>query len=153
MKGEKKFVILIGILLLITILLEFASFVSSPKQEVVFTTDQGKVSIIVEIADDPSERSQGLMDRTKLCEKCGMLFIFDQPQEVSFWMKNTLIPLDMIFVSEDMKIVKVHENVQPCESDPCPTYSSDESVKYVVETNADFVRENGIEVGNIILIN
>lgn len=150
MKGEKKFVILIGIILMATVLFEFAGFVSSPKQEVVFTTDQWKVSIIAEIADDPAERSQGLMHRTELCKKCGMLFIFDN-EMVSFWMKNTYIPLDMIFVSEDMKIVKIHENVPPCEADPCPKYNSDGPIKYVIEVNAGFTEENGIEVGDSVL--
>jgi uncharacterized membrane protein (UPF0127 family) len=63
-------------------------------------------------------------------------------------MKNTLIPLDMIFVNGSSKIIEIKENVPPCVQDECPTYPSKEPAQYVLEVNAGFVQEKGIKVGD-----
>ncbi|MGB3316307.1 MAG: DUF192 domain-containing protein [Albidovulum sp.] len=75
--------------------------------------DGGSARFAVEIADDGAERAQGLMNRTTLPSGAGMLFIYEQPQTVAFWMKNTLIPLDMIFVGADGRVNGVHANAVP----------------------------------------
>ncbi len=109
------------------------------------------VSISAEVADTPYAREKGLMFVKSLPENSGMLFIFDYPQELRFWMKNTLIPLDIIFVSENFTVVNVAENAQPC-SDYCPLYYSAAPAKYVVETNAGFAEKNGIKEGDEVRV-
>ncbi|MBA3064951.1 DUF192 domain-containing protein [bacterium] len=111
----------------------------------------GGISITAEVADTPFLREKGLMFIRSLPQNSGMLFIFESPRELRFWMKNTLIPLDMIFVSENFTIVNIAENAQPCAAD-CPLYYSAAPAKYVVETNAGFAKENGIRVGNNVVI-
>lgn len=109
------------------------------------------VSLKAEIAGTPYMLGQGLMFRQKLFLDSGMLFVFPQQQELKFWMKNTLMPLDMIFISEDFKIVNIVEDAKPCENN-CEIYSSILPAKYTVETNAGFVRTNGINIGDEVRI-
>lgn len=116
---------------------------------VTFHAVNGDVPVIVEIADSPDEWAHGLMFRESLAENEGMLFIFPGEKERVFWMKNTRIPLDIIFVSADNKVVNVVIAL-PCIADPCPTYSSNVPAKYVVETNAGFAARNGVIEGTRI---
>ncbi len=111
--------------------------------------DNGKkiIKINVEIADDKQERTKGLMLRTELDENSGMLFVFDEENYQTFWMKNTLIPLDMVFIGKDMKIVGI-KNAVPCKQDPCTLYKSARPAKYVLEVNGNFTSRNSIIVGN-----
>ena len=106
----------------------------------------------MEVVDTSEERRIGLMNRESLPQQAGMLFIFEEERVLSFWMKNTLIPLDMIFISKDLEIVSIQKNAQPCESDPCKLYGSVFPAKYVVEVNAGFSDRNGIKEGNKIEI-
>lgn len=80
----------------------------------------GQARFSVEIADDPQERAQGLMFRESLPMSAGMLFIYEQPQELSFWMRNTLIPLDMIFIDSAGVVQHVHHNAIPHDLTPIP---------------------------------
>lgn len=120
------------------------------------TFETGKVLILsddpievdVEIAKTPSQHSIGLMNRESLGYNEGMLFVFSSEDNRSFWMKDTKIALDMIFVGQDTKIVGIIEDVQPCTSDPCPSYSIEDSSMYVLEINSGFVSENGIKIGD-----
>lgn len=109
------------------------------------------ISITAEVADSPFLREKGLMFRQELPQNSGMLFIFETPQELKFWMKNTLIPLDMIFISENFTIVNIVENAKPCTNN-CEIYSSILPAKYTVETNAGFVEKNGIKIGDSVRI-
>jgi len=86
----------------------------------------------------PEERALGLMYRQKISEEEGMLFVFDQPSIVNFWMKNVQFSIDMIFISENNSIIHIEKNVPPCHNDPCPTYSSIKEVSYVVEVISGF---------------
>ncbi|MBI4448562.1 DUF192 domain-containing protein [Candidatus Woesearchaeota archaeon] len=104
-----------------------------------------------EIADAPDEWSQGLMFREQLGINKGMLFIFPDDAPRSFWMKNTKIPLDMIFINESRRIVYIHQNVQPCIKDPCPAYPSPPAM-YVFEINAGLAKEYGFGVGDAVRI-
>lgn len=90
--------------------------------------------IKVEVAETTRERAKGLMDREELCNDCGMFFIFEEEDFHGFWMKNTLISLDMIFINANLEIVKVL-HAEPCEADPCQSYASEEKALYVLETN------------------
>jgi len=102
----------------------------------------------VEIADTPQLRLQGLMDRDQLPEDQGMLFIFDKEEEYGFWMKNTLIPLDIIWLNNEREVVFIKRSAQPCEGSACsPTYP-ERPAKYVIELSAGRVGFIGLEIGD-----
>lgn len=146
----RKQVVFLGILVvLIAVFLPAAFFAGEEGASVTFLTDSGAVKVVVEVADTQEAREVGLMNREHL--EGGMLFVFDSEGKHGFWMKNTLIPLDMIFISGDGKVVSIREAV-PCEADPCQLYHPDKPAKYVVEVNAGFSGENGINVGDSIEI-
>jgi hypothetical protein len=106
---------------------------------------------LVEIADDSLERSRGLMERENLDLDKGMLFIFDQELRYSFWMKNTLIPLDMIWINSNKEVVYIEKNVQPCQADSCPSYGSDKEARYVLEINAGQSDQANIQINDKLL--
>ena len=114
---------------------------------VTFQTASGDVRVAVDIADESAEWAQGLMFRESLAENAGMLFIFPEEAEHRFWMKNTRIPLDMIFISADKRVAAVITAI-PCVSDPCLTYSPQAHARYVVEVNAGFAAQHGIQTGD-----
>lgn len=118
---------------------------------VIITQDE-EVKVDVEIADSPKERQDGLMYRENLDENSGMLFIFEREKPVSFWMKNTKIPLDIIFTSGNGTITEIKGAVQPCLSDPCTTYPSEYPTRYVLEVNSGFSDGNNIQVGDKLAI-
>lgn len=90
----------------------------------------------IEIARTPTERTQGLMYRPYLSPYSGMLFIFSVPQKVGFWMKNTLIPLDIRYYNANGDPIQHIPYAPPCTQTPCPIYSSQKAVKYVLEQRA-----------------
>ena len=104
--------------------------------------------IFIEVPDDREEFARGLMFRTHLPWNAGMLFAYDDEETRRFWMKNTLIPLDMVFFDSSSKIIDIKENVPPCKQEECPTYPSKEPAQYVLEVNAGFVQEKGIKLGD-----
>ncbi|MDQ3961908.1 MAG: DUF192 domain-containing protein [Thermoproteota archaeon] len=104
--------------------------------------------VFVEVPDDREEFARGLMFRSHLPWNAGMLFAFHEEEPRRFWMKNTLIPLDMIFIDSSSKIIDIKENVPPCKQEECPTYPSREPAQYVLEVNAGFVQEKGIRIGD-----
>ncbi len=106
----------------------------------------GEVEVRVEIADDVSERARGLMHRTALAENRGMLFVFPNEERLSFWMKNTLIPLSVAFMDSEGRIVDI-QDMKPLDDDP-PSYVSAEPARYALEVNQGFFEEHGIEVGD-----
>ena len=101
-------------------------------------------SVEVAVADEDSERNQGLMDVRDLPQSKGMLFIFEQNQPRSFWMANTPLSLDIIFVNEDMEIVRIHHSTQPFSEN---NFESGQPAKYVVETNAGYCIAHDIQEG------
>jgi YVTN family beta-propeller protein len=108
-------------------------------------------NVYVDIADDSEERSRGLMFKKSLEWNNGMLFMFENEKVQSFWMKNTFVPLDMIFVDSNFTIVDIEQNVQPCiENNSCQTYTSDYPAKFVLEVNAGFAQKNGINIGDCL---
>ncbi len=91
----------------------------------------------VEIADDAAERARGLMFRDELAADHGMLFIHDSEEPQQYWMKNTRIPLDMLFFDHQRRLVSMQQDVPACSAgDQCPPYASDGSALYVLELNA-----------------
>ncbi|MGV6847216.1 MAG: DUF192 domain-containing protein [Marinibacterium sp.] len=107
--------------------------------------DWGQARFTVEVADDDAERSRGLMFRESMPRGAGMLFVFDHPQRVSFWMMNTLIPLDMIFADATGRVVKVHSNAIPGDTTPIP---GGDAVFAVLEINGGLAERYGITAGS-----
>ena len=126
---------------------EYYSF--TKEGELTFTDSIGtlKTKIDLEIADNEYERELGLMNRNVMKENEGMLFIFPIQRQQSFWMRNTLISLDMIFVNDQKKIVTIHKNTKILSDN---SYPSSEPARYVVEVLAGFTDKNNIQVGDKI---
>lgn len=111
-----------------------------------------EVEVRVEIADDPSEQSQGLMNRTSLGENRGMLFVFGNESTRAFWMKNTLIPLSIAYIDSEGRIVDI-QKMEPAGNQTVsdarlPRYVSAEPAQYALEVNQGFFEEHGVEVGD-----
>lgn len=106
----------------------------------------GNTTINVERAVSEAERQRGLCCRDFLAENAGMLFVYSQPGDYRFWMKDTRIPLDMYWISSEKKIVHIEQNVQP-ETYPQP-FGTDKPAQYILETNAGFAKTHNIKVGD-----
>ncbi len=104
----------------------------------------GGESFAIELADDPAERAQGLMFRETLDPAAGMLFVYESPRQASFWMKNTLIPLDMIFSDATGTVTRVHSNAVPGDLTPI---DGGASVAFVLEINGGLAARLGIVAG------
>lgn len=90
----------------------------------------------VEVVSKPGDLQLGLMFRRSMPKEHGMLFIFEDESERSFWMKNTRIPLDILFFDRDFKLDSQQLNAKPCKADPCKTFPSEGKAMYVLELNA-----------------
>ena len=104
--------------------------------------------LYVELAQTDSEKSRGLMFREHLDSNKGMLFIYNEETDLSFWMKNVLIPLDIVWINSEQEVVLISENVQPCHREPCSIISPDAKVRYVLEMNSFKSREMGLRAGD-----
>jgi uncharacterized membrane protein (UPF0127 family) len=122
--------------------------VDLPVEKVTFTGEGHKpLAYNVELAVSEQEQEIGLMGRTKLADDAGMIFLFDQAGEVSFWMKDTLIPLDMLFIDEHGRIFNIKENAQPQDLTPVPSAGP---AKAVIELAGGNAKAHGIKVGNMV---
>ncbi len=139
-------------------LILFSVFIIGCSDEVVMdnvvgvVTSNGVINVSVSIADSPDEQARGLMNVDAMEEFEGMLFEFPYPTMLSFWMKDTYIPLDIIYVDENLKIIEIKSNVQPCGEDPCHVYPSSRPAKYVLEVNGGFCNKYGVEKGDELRI-
>lgn len=106
--------------------------------------DWGQARFNIEVADDPQERAQGLMHRESMPMGAGMLFIYDTPQSVSFWMRNTLIPLDLLFIDAAGVVQQIHSNAVPLDETPIP--GGDDRLA-VLEINGGLAARLGIDEG------
>lgn len=143
------------VLAMLAVILLAAGFLLLAREQnpqVIFPRFPKKIAVEVELAVQPEEWAQGLMFRESLGENKGMLFIFPGEQQRSFWMKNTLIPLDMIFINDELEVVEIKENIQPCKEELCPSYISQSSAKYVLEVNAGYAATHDIERGEKVQI-
>lgn len=104
----------------------------------------GPVVFAVEIADDPAEMARGLMFRDRLAREAGMLFVYDPPQPATFWMKNTMIPLDMVFIDDAGRVLNVEAGAVPYS---LAARSSSGPVRAVLEINGGLAAELGIGPG------
>ena len=112
---------------------------------------QGK-PFLAEIADTPEKQAMGLMFRRQIKDDYGMLFIFSEEDTRSFWMKNTLIPLDIIYLNSSRQIVDMYCSVPPCCADPCPSYISKFPARYVLEINGGLAKKLKIKIGDKIFL-
>jgi uncharacterized protein len=108
-------------------------------------------TIQLEVASTPQQQEIGLMFRTELASNRGMLFPFEPPRPVQFWMRNTLIPLDMVFM-RDGEVKAIASNAAPCTTEVCPLYGTAISVNQVLELPAGLASELGIRVGDRLTI-
>ncbi|HET6159120.1 MAG TPA: DUF192 domain-containing protein [Dongiaceae bacterium] len=116
-----------------------------PRDTLLVETASSQFRFEVEIADDPGERAEGLMYRQNLADNAGMLFLYPQPQPVEFWMKNTLLSLDIVFVRKDGTIARIAADTTPMSEDRIP---SGEPVVAVLEVKAGTMRQLGVAVGD-----
>ena len=141
----------IGLFLIAGALVLFA-LLTHEKEEVVVEVEYpsqikvGEAIYDVDLATTPQERQQGLSGRESLEENEGLLFIFEEPSVRNFWMKEMLFPIDIIWISEDLRIVHISKDLQP-ESYP-ETFNSKEPVLYVLEVNAQNAEKKGILIGD-----
>jgi uncharacterized protein len=117
------------------------------ENRLVIRGDWGQAAFTVEIADTPQERARGLMFRESMPRGAGMLFTFDKPQSVSFWMKNTLIALDMLFIDKTGLVKRVHSNAIPGDLTPIP---GGDDIFAVLEINGGLAEIYGIKEGSEI---
>lgn len=107
----------------------------------------------VEVADNFEERQRGLMFRDELAKDTGMLFIHVVEEPQAYWMKNTNIPLDILYFSKDLKLVSAQERVPPCSAgDRCPPYPSEGAAMFVLELNAGSVELFKIQPGDVMKV-
>ena len=113
----------------------------------IYTKAQLKAKFCVELANNNEARQRGLMFRTEMELNNGMMFVYDRPQSVSFWMKNTSIPLDILFADKAGIVTKIFENALPFSKS---SIFGGHDVQYVLEINAGLTESLGIKQGSII---
>lgn len=121
---------------------------AAPTQPLCVAPDGTRMRLELALTDE--ERANGLMFRDVLPPDSGMLFIFESDDLVPFWMKNTFIPLDLIWLSSAGEVVDVRADAQPCRADPCPNYTPAKPGRAVLEVNAGFAAAHGLRPGVIL---
>ncbi len=143
-------------LLLFAFLLVAAACGAAPKPPKVAEARQPRVILPsgavyrLEVARTPEEQAQGLMFRESLPEKTGMLFLFKDNGVHRFWMKNTMIPLDMVWMDAEGKVLFVSADTPPCKADPCPNYGPESPAASVLEIAAGKAVREKIVVGSVL---
>jgi uncharacterized protein len=140
----------------IAIVLIFASIIAAAFVTIPAAQDENNVCIrgrcfSVEVASSPQQQERGLMFRDSLGADAGMLFAFQTEGIYNFWMKNTLIPLDIIWIGSDNRIVSISANTQPCRADPCQTYGPGKPARYVLEINGGLSETYGFVEGDAVV--
>lgn len=134
---------------MISALLALATVTATPASPPACVIPDG-TRIRLDLAIRDEERFLGLMFRDSLPADSGMLFIFPEEGRHPFWMKNTFIPLDLIWLDAAGAVVEVRANVEPCRSDPCPSYVPLKSGRAVLEVNAGFAKAHGLSPGVVL---
>jgi uncharacterized membrane protein (UPF0127 family) len=144
--------ILAGILILISFAIVLTSKIGA-KNSSFIPVKVGNKIVYAELANTMSKQIFGLMGRKSLAENQGMFFVFDNSGTHRFWMFNTSIPLDMIWIGSNKTIVYIQHNAQPCFLLNCTSYGPDELSQYVLEVNANYSSANKISVGDKVEFN
>jgi uncharacterized membrane protein (UPF0127 family) len=129
------------------LLLVNAAACAAEPRVIVATSDRRELVVPVEIADTPAKRELGLQYRRDLPPDRGMIFLFPGESQLSFWMKNTPLPLDMIFIGKDRRIVGIVEHAAPFSLDP---RSVPGPSQFVLEVNGGFAKRHGIKAGDTV---
>lgn len=151
MKFFIKIIILFAIIIIFTCLFFYSSSIllaPSSKQGLESEVCYKEYCFSVELAQTLEERTNGLMFRKSLAENKGMLFIFGNEGNYPFWMENTLIPLDIIWINKDKKVVFISENNKPCNTKNCPLIIPGVKASYVLEINAGVSKKIGLKAGD-----
>ncbi|HEU5225764.1 MAG TPA: DUF192 domain-containing protein [Actinomycetota bacterium] len=137
------------LLLLVAVACGSAEEVSDPNGSAALSirTDDGTISLDVQVADTSEERQTGLMGRESLSPYDGMAFVWQEPLVSTFWMKDTLIPLSIAFWDDDGRIISILD-MDPCTEDPCPTYGPDEPFVGAVEVDRGTFERDGVALGD-----
>ena len=153
MKKTNLIISLIFIFLSLFLIIRFWSQWKKEKpqffSQVIFYNSQSQeiARFKVELATTSAQHREGLMYRDNLPPDQGMLFIFPEEKPLSFWMKNTHIPLDIIYFSQEKEVIFLVENVPPCQREPCPGYPTKIPAQYVLEINGGLSQKLGIKKG------
>jgi uncharacterized protein len=126
-----------------------ASSVNVNAQAISYVVLKGK-TFYVELAENDEQHTRGLMFREQMAPDRGMFFIFGAEFMQAFWMKNTLIPLDILYFDKKLRLVSTQSNVPPCKADPCPSYPSSGPAQYVLELNAGIADKLGVKPGDVL---
>ena len=137
------------LLLLVAVACGSAEEASDPNAPAALSigTDDGTVSLEVQVADTPAERRSGLMGRESLSPYDGMAFVWEEPVVSTFWMKDTLIPLSIAFWDGHGRIISILD-MAPCTEDPCPSYGPDEPFVGAVEVARGTFERQGVALGD-----
>ncbi len=106
----------------------------------------------VEVVRSQEKQALGLMYRTEMADNHGMLFIYKQTAPLSFWMKNTRIPLDILYFDKNLKLINISADTPPCRTPSCPGYPSSAPAQYVLEINAGLARQWQLEAGEELIL-
>lgn len=120
--------------------------------DLAFATTPSGTTLSLEVTRSVADRARGMMGRRSVPPGTGMLFIFDQPDRHTFWMKGCLIPLDIVWLDARGEVVDVAEKAPPCEAPPCPSYEPKAPARYVIEVGAGRARELGMVPGARVLL-
>lgn len=124
------------------------SFSEIDYKSIYVITDDEEYELLVEVVESEEDRQKGLMYRESLCEDCGMLFVFPENTQMGFWMKDCLIPLDIIFITESGVITDIKENFEPCDDTVCESYDPKTEYRYAIEVDAGWTSQHGISIGD-----
>jgi uncharacterized membrane protein (UPF0127 family) len=124
---------------------------SLTRTQVAIETAGGEVVLDVEVADSREERARGLMGRESLPETAGMLFVYPEDSRARFWMKDTLIPLSIAFLSGEGRILAILD-MEPCSVDKCPLYDAEVPYRMALEVNRGTFERIGSDVGDLVRI-
>lgn len=139
---------IVGLAVILAVPAAWAELQRFARDEVTVESASGAHRFVVELAVTPEQRAQGLMFRERMPAEAGMLFLYPAPQMISMWMKNTLIPLDMLFIAEDGRIVHIAERAIPGST---ATISSEEPARGVLELNGGTAARLKIAPGDRVL--
>lgn len=137
---------------IIPVLLLLFSFISVFAQSYDCTVFINDLKVPVEVVFSDEDKARGLSNRKSMPEDEGMLFLFDTEDYRSFWMKDMLFPIDIIFIDRFGYIVHIIKNCQPCKNEECPPLNSKRKAKYVLEVNAGFCDRKNIREGDRVII-
>lgn len=149
MKTNKLFIVLI----LVLIVFSFYLFSLKEKENnLISKACFEQACFYLEVADTPELRSRGLMFQEELAENQAMLFVFPEPGIYKFWMKNTLIPLDIVWLDPEKEVIFIEHNAEPCFEEECPFFGPQIESKYVLEIKGGLAEKINIEIGDKVNI-